>query len=111
MIFLLKYGINQLGKLAFDGAMKLKILKFQNLKIPRVNRPFERKLKTFYLVSKVLSFRLRKAIQKYRNIKKYTAHQKKKQTNTNKKTKLYLCVTEDGYFYFTKTVKTMDYFM
>ena len=109
----MKYGINQLGKLAFDGTMKFKILKFQNLKIPRVNRPFERKLKTFYLVSKVLSFRLRKAIQKYRNIKKYTAHQKKKQTNkqTNKKTKLYLCVTEDGYFYFTKTVKTMDYFM
>ena len=105
----MKYGINQLGKLAFDGAMKFKILKFQNLKIPRVNRPFEKKLKTFYLVSKVLSFRLRKAIQKYRNIKKYTAHQKKKQTN--KKTKLYLCVTEDGYFNFTKTVKTIDYFM
>ena len=94
MTFLLKYGINQLGKLAFDGAMKLKILKFQNLKIPRVNRPFERKLKTFYLVSKVLSFRLRKAIQKYRNIKKYTAHQKKKtnkQTNKQKDKTISVC--------------------
>ena len=106
----MKYGINQLGKLAFDGTMKFKILKFQNLKIPRVNRPFERKLKTFYLVSKVLSFRLRKAIQNI-GILRNIPHIRKKNKQTNKKTKLYLCVTEDGYFYFTKTVKTMDYFM
>ena len=36
---------------AFDDVMKFKILKLQNLKISRTNRRFERKLKTFFLVS------------------------------------------------------------
>ena len=39
----------------------------------------------------MLSFRLRKAIQKYRNIKKYTAHQKKKQTNKQKDKTISVC--------------------
>ena len=65
IIFLLGYCINKLEKLLFINVIKFKILKFQNLKISRTNRSPERKLKSFFLLSKALSCRLKK---QYRNI-------------------------------------------